>query len=136
MPGITSIEIPIGPFIFGSVRTAAVIQSARMPDVMKIFSPLTTYSSPSRTAVVRRDETSVPPPGSVMASAEIVSPRSTPGITSACNSALPWRWIGGNPMLWLNRLAIRPPLALWRASVAASTLRNDHGAGVPPSASA
>ena len=93
------------------MRTAVVIQSARMPEVMKIFSPLTTYSSPSRTAVVRKDATSVPPPGSVMPSAAICSPRSTPGITSACSAALPWRWIGGRPMLWLNRLAIRPPLA-------------------------
>jgi hypothetical protein len=37
-----------------SVRTATVIQSARMPEVMKTFSPLTTHSSPSRRAVVRR----------------------------------------------------------------------------------
>jgi hypothetical protein len=62
------------------VRTAQVIQSARIPEVMKTFLAIDAHSpSPSRTAVQRRLATSDPPPGSVMARAAILSPRSTGG---------------------------------------------------------
>ena len=49
-----------------------------MPEVMKVFSPFTTYSAPSRRAVVFRLATSEPPEGSVMASALILSPARLP----------------------------------------------------------
>ena len=41
---------------------------------MKVFSPLTTHSSPSRTAVVRMLRASDPAPGSVIAKQLIFSP--------------------------------------------------------------
>ena len=41
-PGTSNIEMPPGPLFCGSVRTATVSQSARMPEVMKTFSPLST----------------------------------------------------------------------------------------------
>ena len=134
-PGTISIEMPPGPLSFGLVRTAVVNQSARMPEVIKTFSPSTTYSSPSSRALVRSDITSVPPPGSVIASADIFSPRRMAGTTSCCKAALPWRSSGGRPMLWLNRLAIRPPLPPKRASATVIALRRTHGLGVPPRAS-
>jgi hypothetical protein len=40
-PGTSSIEMPPAPRP-SPVRTATVIQSARMPEVMKVFSPFTT----------------------------------------------------------------------------------------------
>jgi hypothetical protein len=49
----------------GSVRTADHTQSAVSPFVVQIFCPLTTYSSPSRTALVLSDARSVPAPGSL-----------------------------------------------------------------------
>jgi len=80
-----------------------------MPEVMKIFSPLTTYSSPSRRAVVLTAATSEPPPGSVMANAEIFSPASTLGTTSRWSAALPRATTGGMPMLCDSKLACTPP---------------------------
>jgi hypothetical protein len=136
--------MPLAPRLPGSpVRTATVIQSARMPEVMKTFSPSMTYSSPpapdpdpgSRRAVVRRPATSDPPPGSVIASAAIFSPRSTGGITSCCSSGEPCRSRGGRPMLCENRLAMTPPLAPHRLMTTESALRTANGAGVPPSSS-
>ena len=50
------------------------MKSARTPLVMKVFDPLMTHSSPSRTARVRIPATSEPAPGSVMPSEEIFSP--------------------------------------------------------------
>jgi hypothetical protein len=48
----------------GSVRTRQKIQSAYWPSVVHVFWPLTTQSSPSRTAVVRREARSEPASGS------------------------------------------------------------------------
>jgi hypothetical protein len=42
------------------------MKSARTPLVMNVLAPLITYSSPSRTAVVRIPATSDPAPGSVI----------------------------------------------------------------------
>ena len=64
--------MPPAPLPASPVRTAIVIQSARMPEVMNTFSPSITQSPPSRRAVVRTAATSEPPPGSVMASAAIL----------------------------------------------------------------
>ena len=41
-PSITSAEMPPAPLFSGLVRTATVKKSARMPEVMNTFSPLTT----------------------------------------------------------------------------------------------
>ena len=105
------------------VRTATVIQSARMPEVMKIFSPSTTYSSPSRRAVVRTAATSEPPPGSVMASAAIFSPASTGGTTSRLTASLASATTGGRPMLCDSRLACTPPEVPKRHSARHITMR-------------
>ncbi len=40
-PSISSAEMPLAPLLAGSVRTATVMKSARMPEVMNTFSPLT-----------------------------------------------------------------------------------------------
>ncbi len=50
------------------------------PLEMKVFEPLMTYSSPSRTAVVRIDCRSDPVPGSVIATAITISPLTIFGI--------------------------------------------------------
>ena len=51
-------------FASGSVRTRQKIQSAYCASVVQVFWPLTTYSSPSRTAVVFSDARSEPALGS------------------------------------------------------------------------
>ncbi len=50
------------------------IRSARSPEVTKIFSPLSTYSSPLRSAVVRIEAESEPASGSVIAIAAHLPP--------------------------------------------------------------
>ena len=84
---ISSSEMP--PVPAPPVRTAVVIQSARMPLVMNILPPLTTYSPPRRSARVVSAATSEPPPASVMPSAMIFSPASTGGATAAFISSVP-----------------------------------------------
>ena len=67
-PGVVmsmrSIEMPACFFTSGSVRTRVKIQSPCWPRVVQVFWPLTTQSSPSRTAVVRRLARSEPASGS------------------------------------------------------------------------
>ena len=63
--GKTSIEMPRCFFsAVGSVRQRQKIQSACWPSVVHVFWPLTTQSSPSRTAVVRSEARSEPASGS------------------------------------------------------------------------
>ena len=62
--GITNAESPLWP-LPGSVEAKHTIHAAWPAFVMNIFEPLTTYSSPRRTAVVWMPETSEPAPGSV-----------------------------------------------------------------------
>ena len=52
---MSSIEMPACFLASGSVRTSVKIQSPYWPSVVQVFWPLTTQSSPSRTAVVRSD---------------------------------------------------------------------------------
>ena len=61
---MSSIEMPACFFTSGSVRTSVKIQSPYWPRVVHVFCPLTTQSSPSRTAVVRRLARSEPASGS------------------------------------------------------------------------
>src|SRR6185369_10944833 len=103
-PSITRRLTPAAPP--PPVRTAVVMKSARIPEVIKVFSPLTTYTSPSRRADERRFATSEPPLGSVIASAEIFLPERICGNTRALNSGLPARAIGGAPIEWLFRPAL------------------------------
>ena len=58
-----------------------------MPLVMNVFEPLTTYTSPSRIAVVDIPARSEPMPGSVIAIAVTSSPDAMPGSQRArCSS--------------------------------------------------
>ncbi|MCY1225205.1 hypothetical protein D9M72_373950 [compost metagenome] len=67
------------------------MRSQFKPLLMKVLLPLMTYSSPSRTAVVRSAFTSEPPPGSVMATARICSPAQMPGSHFCFCSSVPRR---------------------------------------------
>ncbi len=62
--GMTKAVSPLWPFV-RSVDAKQTIHDACPAFVMNIFDPLTTYSSPLRTAVVWMPETSEPAPGSV-----------------------------------------------------------------------
>lgn len=68
-----SSEIPRAPAL-GSVLTANTTMSAEPPLVMNVLDPLTTYSSPRRTAVVRIALRSDPAPGSLIPIAPMTSP--------------------------------------------------------------
>ncbi len=57
-----------------SVTANTMVKSASLPPVMKVFSPLITHSSPSRTADVRIARASDPAPGSVIAKQLLRSP--------------------------------------------------------------
>ena len=102
-----------------------------MPEVMKVFSPFTTYSVPSRRAVVFRLATSEPPEGSVMASALIFSPARIPGSTRRLSSSLPADAMGGAPIWCENRLACTPPEPQSAISSESTTCMR-RSAGVPP----
>ena len=75
-----------------------------------------------------------PPLGSVIASAEIFLPASTSGNTRAFTSGRAARAIGGEPMVWLIRLALTPP-APARASSCEATIFMNWSAGTPPHSS-
>ena len=77
---------------------------------MNVFEPLITYSSPSRSAVVRMPATSEPAPGSVIPSEAILSPLIA-GTRYLCFvSSLPSSWIGGSTMsVWTARPMLSPP---------------------------
>jgi len=64
---------------------------ARQPVVTKIFSPLSTHSSPSRAAVVCTMDGSEPQPGSVIAMARVSSRHfsNCSGVPAARRAALP-----------------------------------------------
>ena len=78
----------------------------------------------SRRALVRRLATSDPPLGSVIASAEIFFPDSTSGSTRAFISGRAARAIGGEPMVWLIRLALIPPAPARASSCEATIFMN------------
>ena len=61
------------------------------PLLMKVLLPLMTYSSPSRTAVVRTAFRSQPAPGSVIAMARMVSPEAQRGSHFCFCSSVPRR---------------------------------------------
>ena len=82
----------------GSVLQTTMIMSQFRPLLMKVLLPLMTYSSPSRTAVVRIAFRSLPPPGSVMAMARIVSPRQISGSHCCFCSSVPRRTMYGAMM--------------------------------------
>ena len=81
-----------------SVTAKTMQKSATSPPVMKVFSPLITHSSPSRTAVVRMLRASEPAPGSVIAKQLIFSPSMVGRRYAACCSSLAWnRMLSASP---------------------------------------
>ena len=79
---------PLAPAA-GSVLHTTMIRSAIRPLLMKVLLPLMTYSSPSRTAVVRTAFRSLPVPGSVMAMARMISPVQRRAATCCFCSSVP-----------------------------------------------
>ena len=71
--------------------TSVATSPARSPFVTHIFVPLTTYSSPSRTARVRIACTSEPHSGSVIENAPRSSPVAIRGRQRSFCSSVPWR---------------------------------------------
>ncbi len=69
-----------------SVTAITIAKSASTPLVMKVFSPLRTQSSPSRTARMRIAVASEPASGSVIAKQEIRSPSIVGSRNSCCCS--------------------------------------------------
>src|SRR6476661_3285739 len=91
-PGVlVSTQKAVGPL---SVRASTLQTSAMGPLVMKILVPLRTYSSPSRTAVVRNDAASLPDSGSVDAHAPMYVPSHRPGSHLRLSSSEPCSQIG------------------------------------------
>src|SRR3990170_8064383 len=82
-----------------SVRASMNIQSARWAPEVQIFWPLTTYSSPSRTARVWSEARSEPEPGSLKPWHQTASPRRILGRCCAFCSSLPWTMRVG-PTIW------------------------------------
>ncbi len=68
--------MPLAPLV-RSVAAMMTSTSALLPCVMKVLVPLSTQSSPSRTAVVRVPAASLPALGSVSAQAPSFSPRAS-----------------------------------------------------------
>ena len=105
MPGVplgtTKLLIAARPWLLSSVAQTTTA-SDRSPEVTKIFSPLRTYSSPSRTAVVAMPAESDPVPGSVMAMLA-----HSPANRSCC-SALATEAIAELPSPWRGRDSRRP----------------------------
>ena len=77
--GTTNTEMFFAPSSRSPVRANTISRSAQIALVMKRFCPLMTYSSPSRTARVRRPLGSEPASGSVSANEATRSPLASPG---------------------------------------------------------
>ncbi|MNL42371.1 hypothetical protein D3C87_1648240 [compost metagenome] len=82
--------MPLEPAV-GSVLQATRTMSQLRPLLIKVLLPLMTYSSPSRTAVVRAAFRSLPLPGSVMPRARMVSPLQMFGSQRCFCSSVPKR---------------------------------------------
>ena len=95
---MSSIEMPACFFTSGSVRTSVKIQSPCWPRVVHVFCPLTTQSSPSRTAVVRRLARSEPASGSEKPCAHQMSRLAVAGRKRSFCSWLP-NWASTGPII-------------------------------------
>ena len=95
-------EMPLCFGASGSVRTYSWHQSARCPSEVQIFWPLTTKSSPSRTARVRSAARSDPASGSDIPWHQMSSARIMRGSSVSFWSSVPYCMIAGamlfNPM--------------------------------------
>src|SRR3954447_9069724 len=97
---------PSGPPVLAST----VQTSAMGPLVMKILLPLSTHSSPSRTAVVFSAAASDPASGSVDAQHPMKLPSHNPGSQRCLSSSDPCSAIGRDPITqWAPSDSVRPP---------------------------
>ncbi len=103
----------------GVVRTSSRHISQNGAFVVHTLAPVTTYSSPSRTARVRMEVVSVPASGSVTPNAMWSSPDATRGSTWATSSGEPWRRTGSRPKIdrWM---AEHPFMAAPDAAISSS----------------
>ena len=88
-----------------SVTANTVMRSATEPWLMNRFDPVRTYSSPSRTAVVRIAAASEPASASVRANAMSHSPDASRGTQRACCSSVPASSSGSDPSSWTARIS-------------------------------
>ena len=101
MPGVplgtTKLLIAARPWVLSRVAHTTTA-SQRSPEVTKIFSPLMTYSSPSRTAVVAMLAESEPVPGSVIAMPAQRPPNRAccSGLATLAIAELPRPWRGSD----------------------------------------
>jgi len=99
MPGVpasTTNDLIAARPRFGSSDAHTTTAVERSPPVTKIFSPLSTHSSPSRRAVARTAAESEPASGSVIAMAAHTLPKRffCSGVATAAMAALPRPWRG------------------------------------------
>ncbi len=114
---------PLG-LLLRRVRAATTTMSAEPPLVMKVFEPLMTQSSPSRTAVVRSAARSEPPDGSVMPIAVSSSPVQKRGShRSFCSSLVRWTRYGATMSLWMPTQLGRAMLTFASSSVSTALKR-------------
>ena len=97
-----------------------MMMSALIPLVMKVFEPLSTQWSPSRTAFVLMPCRSLPVPGSVIAIAEISSPDANPGSQRCfCSSLVNSRRYGATTSLCsVKPIPLKPPLVVSSVMIA------------------
>ncbi len=120
----------------GSVLATTITRSLLMPLVMKVFEPLSTYSSPSRIAVEAMLARSEPVPGSVMAIAVMSVPAAMPGSQRAACSALQYSTKYGVVMsLWSVMPSPAPPMPAAASSSASTTLKRKSSLPPPPNSS-
>ena len=90
-----------------SVRAASATMPARSPLVTHALVPLTTYSSPSRTALQEMLRVSLPASGSDSDSAPRRSPAAIDGSQRACCSSVPWCMISVAHIVWVLMMPVR-----------------------------
>ena len=91
---------------------------------MNVFEPLSTQSSPSRTAVVLSAARSEPPDGSVMPMAVTISPEQNPGSQRCfCSSVVRCTRYGATMSPWMPRQEGSVMLTFASSSVSTATKR-------------
>ena len=131
---ISSIDSP--PMPGPPVRTAVSKKSAFMAPEIRVLPPLTTKTSPRRSAVVVKPDTSEPPPGSVTAKAIFLSPARTGRATRSSISGAPPLMIGGRAIQGVARSAKTTPEPM-RKNSSAKMMRSQRSmfSPVPPRSS-
>ena len=122
MPGevmsTTKYVMPLCLATSGSVRAMRIPHAARCPNEVQIFWPLTTHSSPSRTARVVRLARSEPASGSLKSWHHMSSAESKRGSQRRCCSSVPaWSSVGPAQPIPIGLLGRRTPARLSSSSI-------------------